>query len=142
MLEKEFLDNIDCKFPYNDIKKAEKLVKTAVLISDNSVFWIIHELVRPPKSMTWKINKTDSIGLLNYIDNNFWHPLKTDILSISKRVIENDAFNEEEILLVMNQLKDYKWLHTALNILYFICDDFDWKIEEKYNEIILHWDTV
>lgn len=137
MLEKDFLDSIDCKFPYNE--KGKEIIKTAVSISDNSVFWVIHELVRPPKSMRSKIKKIDLKELLNYVNANFQHPLKIDILSISEKIINSEIVSASQILNIMDQLRNYRGLYTALNILYFACDDSDWRIEEKYNEIVAYW---
>lgn len=137
MTEKDFLDKIDCNFPYNNINKWIELVKVALSIWDNCVFWIIHELVRPPKSV--KINKKKSLKILEYIDNNFSHDLKKDFILLSIQIINNNTIDEWFILNLMNKVKKYNCLSIPLNVLYFSIVDSKWNIENKYNEIIDYW---
>jgi hypothetical protein len=49
MTEQEFLDFIDCNFPYFDEKKWKELVLQSFTINNNAVFCILDEVCRPPQ---------------------------------------------------------------------------------------------
>ena len=140
MQELEFLNSIDCKFPYSDIDKWKTLIENALKISDSCVFGIIHELVRPPRSA--KVNKKKIDEFLIYISHNFHHNFKSEIINISKKKINWEVIKEEEVLSLMEGVKKYSWLSLALNILYFLVDDKSWNIEKKYNEVIDYWKSI
>lgn len=48
MTEQEFLDSIDCNFPYFDEKKWKELILQSFTINNNAVFCILDEVCRPP----------------------------------------------------------------------------------------------
>jgi hypothetical protein len=40
----------------------------------------------------------------------------------------------------MDQIKLYRWLYSALNILYLAREDLDGSIEKKYDEVLVYWE--
>lgn len=139
MNEEEFLSAIDCKFPYNNIVKWMELIDMALGISDTCVYWVIHEIVRTPQSVKWKVNKLYLLELLNYIELHSTQVLKNEILAIARKIISSEEIHKDEVIRIMDKLKYCKWQSYPLNILYFSTDDTDWKIEQKYDEVMEYW---
>lgn len=84
--ELDFDRKIDCCFPYNDEKKARKLIRESISISPWCVGIVLHELVRIPRSV--KVSKETLYNLLDYTYSLFSHKLKDEIFRISKIMIE------------------------------------------------------
>lgn len=142
MLEKDFIDIIDCNFPYNDLEKSIELYKLASSISDNAVFILLEESVRIPKNLMLTVDKWKIKKFLIYVLENYKHKLLKDIIDVSLNVIDDIKNNESYILSLMNELKEFEWLYWALNILYFSINDISWLIDIKYNEVIEKWNNA
>lgn len=141
MTEKDFLDIIDCKFPYNNLEKWKDLIDAGLKISDTCIYWIIHELVRVPKSLKNKVKKSNLLYFIDYINNTFSWTLKTEIIDFSYKLINSQFIDKVEILVLMEKVKTSMQDSIFLNILYFSIDDIDGNIEKKYNEIIDYWNV-
>jgi hypothetical protein len=63
--------------------------------------------------------------LLDYINKNFNHEFKNKIINIVRKRLNNEYIDELEILFLMDEIKKYKWLSYALNILYFATNDIN-----------------
>lgn len=139
MKEKDFIDKIDCNFPYNNINKWIEIIDESLWISDNAVFYVIHELLRIPKSKRKIVNKNYILYFLWYINNKFSHGYKNTIMILSNKLLNSEKIQIFEIINYMELIKNFKWLYSALNILYFSVDDINWEIEKKYDEVINYW---
>ena len=139
MIEKDFLELIDCNFPYNETEKWLKLIDVSLSISNNCVFNIIYELINIPYGLKRITLKKNIAMYLDYIDKNFSHELKETILTLAKEVLKWKKVEISDILKRMDVVKKYNWENWALNILYMSWDDKDWKLEKKYNWIIKYW---
>ncbi|MDD3144649.1 MAG: hypothetical protein PHV23_00900 [Candidatus Gracilibacteria bacterium] len=145
MLEKDFLEKIDCKFPYNDINKGKEIIEESLLISDNAVFCIIDELTRIPKSKKKLVDSKNILNFLSYIDYRFKHKFKSIILLVSHKLLNKENISVSDILEYMDNLKKNKGLYGALNILYFSVDDINGEIllkgvEENFENKFLKTD--
>ncbi len=49
MSEKEFIESIDCRFPYFSEKKWKDIVMQSFNVNNNAVFAVLHEMCRPPR---------------------------------------------------------------------------------------------
>ncbi len=139
MNEQDFLNSIDCNFPYDDIEKWKFIIDTAINISDNCIFWIIYELFNIPKSLQWKIEKKKVIFLLDYINKNITHYSIQNIIYLWTKILNWSNISNIEILESMENLKNDKWLYWALSVLYLFWNDNNWEIENKYDEVINYW---
>ena len=139
MIEKDFLELIDCNFPYNETEKWLKLIDVSLSISNNCVFNIIYELINIPYGLKRITLKKNIAMYLDYIDKNFSHELKETILTLAKEVLKWKKVEISDILKRMDVVKKYNWENWALNILYMSWNDKDWKLEKKYNWIIKYW---
>lgn len=135
--EQQFLQKIDCLFPYDDEEKATIIINTAISLSSNAVFGVIHELVRVPKSTNINIDRK---SLLNYIDSTFQHPLKKKILGLAKLMIANLEVDTNQIIKIMKEIEKFPNEYSALNIAYFA--HWDESIEDLYEEIKIKWENL
>jgi len=62
VIESEFIASIDCAFPYLAPVKWRRTVAAALNLSPNSVFMVVHELCRPPKSYGVRLHNTWQFG--------------------------------------------------------------------------------
>ena len=137
--EIEFLDKIDCNFPYLDRKKCVNIINEANSISSNATFSVIDEICRIPQSERTKVTNETLFELLNLVEVSFKHPLKPAIIETAKKMINNELLEIENVISVMNRIREFKGQYAALSILYFSCNDDDEKLEIIYNEIINEW---
>lgn len=140
MNEQDFLNSIDCNFPYDDIEMWKNIIDTAISISNNCIFGIIYEFFNIPKNLQWKVKKKNIIFLLDYINKNITHHAIKNIINLWTNILNWNNISNMEVLDSMEKLKDDKWLYWALSILYFFWNDNNWEIENKYNEIINYWE--
>lgn len=138
MTEEEFCNKIDCNFPYNDKKKWKELIDIWINISVNCIYYIIHELVRIPYSV--KVNKGITLELFNYIISKHNDKIIEFIKNTCYLLIEWKENSVNKALEIMEEISKFKWYYIPLNIIYFSCDDIDWKVEEKFNLIISSWE--
>lgn len=81
MNEEEFINSIDCCFPYGNPMKWKNAINTAVGISNNACFMVLHELCRPPRSSNVKYET--KLKIFKFLSMKFRHPL----MKLLKRVI-------------------------------------------------------
>jgi hypothetical protein len=135
--EKEFLDQIDCNFPYTNADLRTKLINEAFEISDNSVFGVVHELARVPKSKHF--NSDLLLSILNEINDRLNHPLKEIIFDTASKMVNKNDLSVDEAVHYLNRIENFRGQWNALNIIYFSCDDINGKLETRYNEIVENW---
>lgn len=134
----QFLEKIDCCFPYNDTARAKSLIDEAHAISDEAVFGVVHELARPGRGA--KVDKSTLSSLLHYLMSSFNHPLKNTIFNLAESMIEKKEISKERAMAAMNEVRKFKLHYSALNIAYFSAYDCD-EIEDLHLEIRNEWET-
>lgn len=137
--ESKFIDKIDCKLPYYDLKACESLIDEAKSISPNAVFTVIEEIVRIPVSDRDKVSELELKNLLQKIISDFKHPLLDRILPTLDLMIQNKEQTVENTILLMNEIENYPGLWGALSLVYFSCDDIEGIADRKYDEIREKW---
>ena len=137
--EIEFLNKIDCNFPYLDRTQCVNIINEANSISSNSSFSVIEEICRMPQSKRTKISKEILFELLYLVERSFEHPLKTIIIETAKKMINNQLLDIDNVISVMNKIREFKGQYAALSILYFSCEDEEDKLKIFWNQIINEW---
>ncbi len=139
IIEKNFLSKIDCKFPYTNKNLRNELINQAFEISSNSVFAIIEELARVPKSQKEKISNNELLTILENINVRLKHPLKKIVIDNAVKMIYNTELPVREALDLMNEIEKFTGQWSALNIIYFSCDDINGIVDKRYDEIKEKW---
>ena len=137
--EIQFLDKIDCNFPYNDIQECERLIEQALTLSTNALFAVIEELCRIHESERSNVSTETLLDLLALTASKLNHPLKDIILDTADKMIRKQELTVDEAILKMQTVQKYPGQFAALSILYFSCDDKDEKLEPIWNDITTEW---
>jgi len=135
--EGEFIQSIDCCFPYGNKRRWTKLIEIGANISPNSAFMILHEICRPPKSA--QVVEAQLSEILEAWLSSFSHPLVEVMLPIAKTVIGGNQISVEESVKAMRVVAPYEDQYNALAILYFACDDDSGEAHESYQEVVRNW---
>lgn len=75
-IEIQFLDKIDCNFPYHDRQEGVRLIEQAATLSTNALFSVIEELCRIPESERLTVSTETLLDLLTLAASKINHPLK------------------------------------------------------------------
>jgi hypothetical protein len=137
--EEEFVESIDCKFPYSDEAKWRDVIKLGSKISSNAAFGVLEEICRPPKGMEVSVQQLEQI--LNYWRTEFSHPLAESIGNVASLMIKREKISPEEAENLLRIVANYPYLYCALNVPYFACDDKDGIVDKTYKEIIHSWEN-
>lgn len=137
--EIQFLDKIDCRFPYHDRQESIQLIEQAAALSPNALYAIIEELCRIPHSKRSSVATETLVDLLAITANQFNHPLKDLIVDTADKMIHSQELTVEDVILKMQIVQKYPGQFAALSILYFSCDDKDGKMEPIWKNIISEW---
>lgn len=114
-LEKEFIDEIDCNFPYHDKENCLSLIDMAIGISSDAVYYVVYELCYLPNSVT--IAKPYLLELLNVIDGKFVHQAKEIILDAARQIIKDGEVPFDIIITKMNEIRKMPKEYAALYVL-------------------------
>jgi hypothetical protein len=140
MNEIEFIDGIDCKFPFDDMAACKRLIKQALSISSNAAFMILHEIARAPRGK--KVSVERLYEILEVWDQEFEHPLKSLLIGITHTMLKNQDLPVEDVLSAMDEIAKYRYEYSALNIAYFSCDDIDNIVDDKWQSIVNNWENA
>lgn len=137
--EHDFIDRIDCNFPYHKPRQAYGVIEEALAISDLAVFTVLEELCRLPfREMRNNATRRKAWKYLNYLTARFEHPAKDTLANVAKRMLKREPLSVNEAMQKIKELKPYK-LFPALSILQDACDDIDGKVELLCDAIYAEW---
>lgn len=140
MTEIEFIESIDCNFPYKSRKRWKEAIKTGNAISANAAFMSLHEICRPPASAN--IQPEQQFSMVGFWGKNFNHALKEPMMNCAKRMTQKNYLQSNEAIELMNIISAYPGQYNALGIASAsVEDDFE-KVEEAYQNIIDQWENL
>lgn len=137
--EIQFLDKIDCNFPYQDREESLRLIELASTLSTNALFSIVEELCRISEPERPDVSTETLLDLLTLTANRINHPLKGLIVETADKMIRREELTVDDVILKMQKVQMYPGQSAALSILYFSCDDKDEKLEPIWDNIISEW---
>ena len=138
MTEQEFLDQIDCKFPYHDRDIWKRVVDTGSSISSNAAFAVLEEITRPPRSAATSLS--DRMEMVAHWRSGFEHPLAEEVSNLALAQMSNSSISPRQCLTLMDEISRYPGQYAALNVAYFACGGVESKeAEEKWQNISEQW---
>ena len=140
MTETEFIESIDCQFPYHVESEWRSLIELGASISPNAAFMVLHELCRLPSGTS--VEPEAMQAMLTYWRQHFGHPLVTHLLPLAEAMIQGKTVSVAESMRVMRTVAPYRDQYNALSIPYFACDDAEGRADELYQEIINSWESA
>jgi hypothetical protein len=138
-IEKEFMDEIDCNFPYCDKEKCLKLIDKAIAISSGAVYSVVYELCNVPFSEKEQVSSSYLLELLEVTNKIFSHPIKDLIFNVAGRVIQDETLSAGECISLMESIRRFPKEYEALNILWACCYDEQGQMETVYEDIVNEW---
>lgn len=135
--EQAFIEQIDCRFPYDDWEACTKIIDQGIAISPNAAYFVLHEIARPPhggKPSTDRLRQ-----LLGYWRARFTHPAAAAMKEVAAAIIAGSSLPVEEVIARMEKIAEFRGLHAALDVLYFACDDVDGRLEPVVGAIRRRW---
>jgi hypothetical protein len=140
MSEKEFIETINCQFPYFDEIKWQEIVKLGSQISPNAAFAVLEEICRPPLGA--KVSTQQLEHILECWKVEFHHPLSELLGNVARLMINREEVSVGQTVNLLNLVASYPHLYSALNVPYFACDDTNGVVDRLYKEIIQEWKNI
>lgn len=140
--EKEYLDKIDCKFPYEDVEKGKALVDEAIAISPNAVFGVLEELARPGVNIPKDHIRQNVAILMNYLKTNYSHPFKDKALAQAQSLFDETVIPAETVIEKMREVAQYPGQYCLLNLYYFTPNNDMEAVDKTYKQIVDQWQDI
>lgn len=137
MNEKDFVDSIDCCFPYEDEEKWRELILQAKDISANAAFCLLYEIAMKPQSSHVSAKRQLEIVEVWAAEN--LHPLAEQAIVAAKAIISGVSSPVPQVLEWMDSVQPFKDSFCALAIFYSACDDVDGSVDKKWHSIVNSW---
>lgn len=137
MTEREFIESIDCCFPYSDGEAAPRLIEVACAMSANAAFMVVYELACPPRHE--RVTRDVLQALLAQVEARLNHPLKAVVLPIARTRIDGNEITVGDAVVAMRKIAAYVDQYNALAIACMSCDDRDGEAERVYEEVVRSW---
>lgn len=134
--EAEFKNKIDCQLAYDETATIERLIGEAQIISPDATFAVLHEICRAPKGRT---TTAVQLKLADLWQSNVEHSLSDEICEVAKSMINGKNIAVDQAITLLDKVAEFPALGSALNIIYFSCDDTDGKMGRHYNGIVERW---
>lgn len=90
MNEAEFIDSIDCAFPYHDEEKWRALITQGRAISANASFTVLFEVCRKPISV--RISRQKRLAMVDAWSKENDHPLSPVMIEMAKTLVTRGNF--------------------------------------------------
>jgi hypothetical protein len=135
--EKEFRDEIDCRFPYGDLDQCKSLIDRGIAISPEAAFAVLHEICRPGRGVPVSADRL--IQLVEYWRSRFDHPAAEMLREVAHSMILKRYLPVDEVIARMGILAEYPGLYSALAILYFSCDGVEGRLDPIMAGIKKRW---
>lgn len=135
--ESEFLEAIDCRFPYADREAALALVDEACCISANAAFAVVDEIVRPPRSA--EVSPLVQRELLEVLFARLEHPLVDVIRPLAELQLAGGEATAAEALAALRAIARHPGQYAALGIASLAADDRDGELDRADEAIRSAW---
>ena len=119
--EQEFLEAIDCRFPFADGELATQLIQEGCRLSPNAGFTLVDEIVRPPRGVMASAELRR--GLLDSVFAQLLHPLVPVIKPLAERLVAGRDATVEEALAIMRKVAEHPGQYAALSVACCSADD-------------------
>jgi hypothetical protein len=139
MQEEEFINHIDCCFPYESEKDWRSLIDIGKSISSNASFMVLHEICRPPVNV--QVDGISRLKMLEAWEHANQTTLDKIVAKIARAIIVGHQVSFQEILDSMQKIASFKNEYNALAIVYFSKNDVEELIEKEYERIIKIWES-
>src|SRR5262245_25076701 len=104
--EEEFLTAIDCRFPFDDRRRASDLIEEGCRLSSNAGFALVDEILRPARGVVAPAEYRQD--LLRHVFGLLRHPLVEVIRPLAERLVSGGEATVEEALAIMRRVAEHR----------------------------------
>jgi hypothetical protein len=137
MSEVEFVERIDCQFPYFSPLRWRRLCAQAPAISPNAAFMVIHEVCRPPRSI--KLPSRSAASMLEHLYRRFRHPLRHVVEPAIRAHLSGRQLSESQAASLMRKVGAFPHQYNALAVCYLSATDRTGKLEHIRHRVVASW---
>jgi hypothetical protein len=139
--EAEFLNGIDCEFPYEDRERALALASEALRISTNAACGVVYEVCNVSADIDEDLETCREV--LGLIERRIAHPLGKIVVPFAREVVDGGKFAAADRIALMRRVAPFKRQYAALQIA--LCgrdpdEPDDGEVDRVYDEIVASWD--
>ena len=135
MGELEFIERIDCQFPYDRPVVWRQLSAQAARMSPNAAFMLIHEACRPPRSLA----PNQARAIVRHLRRRFRHPLYRVAEPAIQAHISGHPLRQFKAASLMRRVAAYAGQYNALALCYMSANDRAGLLERTYNHVVSKW---
>lgn len=140
MTEIEFIEEIDCRFPYRRPTAWRRLSAQAARISSNAAFMVIHEACRPPRST--ELGAAEAKAIVRHLRHRFRHSLWRVVEPAVHAHISGQELRPSTAARLMRKVAAHPNQYNALALCYFSADDRGGVLDRIYNQVVSAWRRV
>ncbi len=140
MSETEFIERIDCQFPYGSPIKWRRLSAEAARISPNAAFMVLHEVCRPPRSVA--ISPRQAAAIIRHLRSRFRHPLWRVTESAVQAYVSGRQLRQSKAAFLMRRVAAYSDQYNALALCYLCANDRSGLLDHTYKQVVAKWSTI
>jgi hypothetical protein len=137
MTESEFIEGIDCRFPYRRSTEWRRLSARAARISSNAAFMVLHEACRPPRSV--ELGAAQATEVVRHLRRRFRHPLLRVLAPAVQAHISGLVLRPSKAASLMRKVAAYPDQYNALALCYLSADDRAGVLDRIYNTVVSKW---
>lgn len=137
MTESEWIERIDCRFPYRRSIEWRRLSAQAARISSNAAFMVLHEVCRPPRSV--RLDEADAAVIVRHLRRRFRHPLLRVLAPAVEARICGTDLRVSTAARLMRKVAAYQGQYSTLAICYFSAEDRTGALDRLYEQVVAKW---
>ncbi|WP_156406194.1 hypothetical protein [Hydrogenophaga sp. Root209] len=137
MSESEFVELIDCRFPYGKPLEWHRLSACAARLSPNAAFMVIHEACRPPRDTV--LASVEAQAIVRHVRRRFRHPLYRVAEPAIRAHISGRALSQSKAVRLMRKVAEYPNQYNALAICYLSANDRTGVLDSTYKQVVSSW---
>jgi hypothetical protein len=137
--EQEFINEIDCRFPYDDDEAWKSLVNRGVAISPNAAFMVLHEICRPPVS--GRPSPARLKQMFNYWRQRFHHPAVEIAEVAATALIDGQELQIDDAIDQIQAIERFPDASIALDIFLFVTDDIEGRVQDAVDSVRRKWQS-
>ena len=140
MNESEFIEQVDCRFPYGRPLDWRRLSAQAARVSPNAAFMVLHEICRVPRSVV--VSPALASAMVRHWRRRFRHPLCRVLAPVVQAYVGGVALRPAQAARLMRKVAAYPDQYNALALCYFSAEDRAGALDRLFETVTSTWDAA
>jgi hypothetical protein len=135
--ERDFIEAIDCRFPYASEAEWMAAVDRGAAISPNAAFMVLHEICRPPEGI--RPSASQLMKIYEYWSARFSHPGMEIVREAALALIEGRSLPADDAVRLIHALEEYPDISIALDVVVMAVGDQRHIVREAAKGVRARW---